>query len=199
MKECNLKKTTNSPKIRGCLPTHKKVFFLFFFVVVLFSFCSVCLFFLWKGPERLFPAVLEAFTLLLPKRLVFNIPLFFLFQFFSLFSFCLPFQHSILFLWFLSINPFLENILFSLFVMPLFCCRVFCFCLSVFMLALFLVCFALVIVLFLLCFLFRLLKNTDFPTIRVLVLVMLVKRYSVFSCFMIWFWLSFFLCCLFAV
>ena len=53
MKECNLKKNRNLPRIRGCLPKCKKVFFLvcFFLVVLLFSSVFLCLCFV-KRPKK---------------------------------------------------------------------------------------------------------------------------------------------------
>ena len=69
--------------------------------VVLGGFVFFSLF-LFRG---YFPAVLDVFRPLFPKRLVFKIRLFFLFCLLFLFSFCLPFQNSIFSLYFGSINP----------------------------------------------------------------------------------------------
>ena len=67
-----------------------------------------------------------------PKKPVFGILLFFLFCFVSLFSFCPPFQHSICFLWLLSIKPFWKvyNVWFLLSFF--FCCLCLCSCLFFF-------------------------------------------------------------------
>ena len=85
-------------------------FLVCIFVFWWFCFFFVFLFFAWKKPKRLFSCNFRVFILFcVPKRPVFKILLFFLFCFLFWFSFCLPFQNSI-FLCFLSINPFLENI-----------------------------------------------------------------------------------------
>ena len=65
IKECNLKKQKFT-KNRGCLPTCKKVFFLFVFccLVVLFFLCAFCLD--KKKQKGSFPAILEFF--LFPQK-----------------------------------------------------------------------------------------------------------------------------------
>ena len=89
-------------------------------------FFFVCfVLFVWKKPkEGYFPAILEFFVFCVPKRSLFQILLFFLFCCVSLFSFCPPFQNSILFLLLLSINTCLEHIIILvssvfLFLLPL--------------------------------------------------------------------------------
>ena len=90
MKECNLKKK-NLPKIRGCLPKCKKVFFglfFWFFGFVFFFLCVFVLVFCKKAQKGYFPAILEVFfKFCSPERPVFKILLFFLFCFLFWFSF----------------------------------------------------------------------------------------------------------------
>ena len=87
------------------------VCFFCFLVVLFFVACVFVLVFCKKAQKGYFPAILEVFCLFCsPKRPVFKILLFFLFCFLFWFSFCLPFQNSILSLCFLAISPFLENI-----------------------------------------------------------------------------------------
>ena len=105
IKECNLKKqkcTTNW----GCLPTCTKVFFWFVFCYLVCIFLFV--FFVRKNaPQRLFSAVLAfLFSILFPPKACLQYPSFLPIQFFSLFSFCLPFGNSIIFLCFCSATPF---------------------------------------------------------------------------------------------
>ena len=113
-KKCKLKRNRNLPNIGGCSPACIKEFFQlfegFWWFCFLFSvfwcFCFV------KRPKRLFACDFRGFfhwNVCSPKRPVFV--LFFLFCFCSLLSFCHPFQNSIFFLCFLSINPFLGNII----------------------------------------------------------------------------------------
>ena len=107
-----LEKNKSVAKNRGCLPKCKKVFFgMFFFcflVVLFFVACVFVLVFCKKAQKGYFPAIFEVFCLFCsPKRPVFKILLFFLICFLFWFSFCLPFENSILSLCFLSISPLL--------------------------------------------------------------------------------------------
>ena len=87
--------------------------FLCFLGGFVFFSLSLCLF-RKKAQKGYFPAVLEfLFSILFPRRPVFWILLFFLFCYFSLFSFCLPFQNSIFCLCFLSINPIWKTLSFG--------------------------------------------------------------------------------------
>ena len=95
-KRVQLEKQEKIPNTGGCLPTCKKVFFLFVFFVVWWFWFSLCVFFslVGKTPKGYFPAILESFSLLSPKGLSLK-SFFFLFCFLFWFSFCLPFQNSI--------------------------------------------------------------------------------------------------------
>ena len=112
MKECNLNKNKNLPKIEVVCQNAKRSFFgMFFFcflVVLFFVACVLVLVFCKKGPKRLFSCNFRGFlSILFPQKACLKVFLFFLFCFFC---FCLPFQNSILSLCFLAISPFLENI-----------------------------------------------------------------------------------------
>ena len=103
--ECKLKNNINLPKIGGCLPTCKKVFFGLVFVVWWFGFLFLLFlfFFVWKKPQK------NHFL-----------------QFYSLFSFCVPN--------FLSLKSFFSCILFCFFVFllsPLSKFHIFLWCLSI--------------------------------------------------------------------
>ena len=90
----------------------KGVFCCFVFLLLFGGFVFLCVFiFLFeKNQKGYFPAILEyVFFFCVPKKPVFKILVFFLFCFIFWFSFCLPFQNYI-FIFALSINPFLENI-----------------------------------------------------------------------------------------
>ena len=120
IKECNLKKKTNLPKIGGCLPTCKKVFFCLCFccLVVLFFFACIIFFDLEKKkPNVLF----LFFSFFVPKRLVFKILLFFLFYFLFWFSFCHPFQNSIFFFDICPSTPFWKTLIFCFFNLSFAC------------------------------------------------------------------------------
>ena len=89
----------------------KGVFCHFFWVLVVLFFCFsvfLCFCFVHNSPKWLFSCIFRGFlSILFPQKACLKLFLFFL----SCFScFCLPFQKSI-FLYFLSINPFLEKIL----------------------------------------------------------------------------------------
>ena len=119
IKECMLKKQKFT-KNRGLFANMQKGVFCLFFCG--FAFFMFLFFFVWKkAPQRQFLVVSEFFSFCVPKKPVFEIFLFFLFCFVSLFSFCPPFQNSIVFLWFLSISPFWKIFYFwfLLFLLPL--------------------------------------------------------------------------------
>ena len=112
MKECNLNKNKNLPKIEVVCQNAKRSFFgTFFFcflVVLFFVACVLVLVFCKKGPKRLFSCNFRGFlSILFPQRPVLRC---FFSSYFVFFCFCLPFQNSILSLCFLAISPFLENI-----------------------------------------------------------------------------------------
>ena len=112
IKECKLK-CRHLPKIGGLLPTCGGgcIFCCFFLCVCFFLF--VFFYFGWKIPPKgYFSAVLLFFSLLLPQKVCLSNPSLLPIVLFSLFSFCVPFQNSILFLCFLAIKPFLDNIFF---------------------------------------------------------------------------------------
>ena len=113
MKECNLK-SKNLPKI-GVVCQNAKSFFLglCFFAFWWFCFfvaCAFVLVFCKNGPKRLFSCNFRGFCLFCsPERPVLKC-------FFSSYSvfflvFLFPSLSKSFFLWFLSINPFLEKIL----------------------------------------------------------------------------------------
>ena len=111
LKECTLIKNKNFTKIGGGLPECKRVFFgMFFccFLVVLFLVaCVLVLVFCKKAQKGYFPAILEVFCLFCShKRPALKC---FISSYFVFFCFCLSFQQSI-FIFFLCINNFLENI-----------------------------------------------------------------------------------------
>ena len=112
IKECNLKNKKILPKIGGCLPTCKKVFFVCVFgcLVVLFFFVSI-IFFVWKKTQKgYFPAILKSFFFFVsPKgpslKSFFSSYSFF----FSGFPFVFPFKTPFFSLLFVH-QPFSENI-----------------------------------------------------------------------------------------
>ena len=111
MRECNLKQTKNLTKIGGGFPECEKVFFGSFFgfwwfcFVVSLCFCAFA--FYTIAQNGCFPAFAEVFCPFCShKRPVFDC----LFSSYFVFCFVFPFKNPF-FLWFLSINPFLEKIL----------------------------------------------------------------------------------------
>ena len=134
IKDCKLK-NKKLPKIGGYLPACKKVFFF----GAPSCYFSLFLFFFWKKPKKaIFLQFWSYFYFVPPKGLSLN-PFFFLFRFFSLFSFLSSLARFHIFLCFLSINPKLLSFL-AVFFCFCFCFHGVCFSLSVFMLVLFLVC-----------------------------------------------------------
>ena len=114
IKECKLKKHKFT-KNGGLFANMQKGVFLFVFVCFLVVFILlVCFVFfcLEKKPKKvIFLQFRVLFLFLCAQKACFKIfLLIFLFYFVSSFSFCPPFQNSILFFFF-SINPFLENII----------------------------------------------------------------------------------------
>ena len=78
--------------------------FCFFGFSVFLCFC-----FVHNSPKWLFSCIFRGFlSILFPQKACLKLSMFFLFCFFCL---CLPFQKSIFFFAFLSINPFLEKTL----------------------------------------------------------------------------------------
>ena len=112
MKECNLNKKKNLPKIEVVCQNAKRSFLVcFFFAFWWFCFLLPVFWFLCfveKAQKGYFPAISEVFCLFCShKRPVLRC---FFSSYFVFFCFCLPFQNSILSLCFLAISPFLENI-----------------------------------------------------------------------------------------
>ena len=116
MKECNLKKKQTFTKNRGLFAKmQKRCFFLYFlfFGGFVFVFSVFLCFFLCKGPKRQFSSNVRVFfSSLFPQKACFKILLFFLFCFLFCFPYVFPFTIPF-FLCFLSIIPFLENIIIS--------------------------------------------------------------------------------------
>ena len=95
MKECNLKKQ-KLPKIGGCLPKCKKVFFVVFFLFFCGFLClCYCVFVCKKAQKAIFLQFRDSLSTLFPQKTCFRMFIFFLFCLLSLFSFCLPFKTSI--------------------------------------------------------------------------------------------------------
>ena len=73
-KRVSVEKNRNLPKIGGCFPTYREVFFgglVFFSLFFVLLFCK-------KAKKGYFPASIDFLKILLPKRPVFKILLFFL-------------------------------------------------------------------------------------------------------------------------
>ena len=111
MRECNLIKKQKFNKNRGWFARMQRgVFFRHFFwfwcFVFLFS-VFLCFCFVQNSPKWLFSCIFGGFlSILFPQKACLKVFLFFLFCFVC---FSLPFQKSIFFIWFLSINPFLQK------------------------------------------------------------------------------------------
>ena len=113
MKECNLNKNKNLPKIGVVCQNAKRSFFgMFFFfcflVVLFFVACVFVLVFCKKAQKGYFPAILEVFCLFCShQRPVLKC---FFSSYFVFFAFVFPFKNPF-FICFLSINPFLQKTL----------------------------------------------------------------------------------------
>ena len=120
-----LENKKNLPRIGGCLPACKKVFFCLCFLLFFWWFCFFFVCFILCLEEKTKKAIFLQFQSILlfsPQRLVFKILLFFLFCFLFWFSFCLPFQNSIFFSAFCPSTPFWKALIFlvslSFFFLP---------------------------------------------------------------------------------
>ena len=111
MKECNLNKNKNLPKIGVVCQNAKRSFFgMFLLLFGGFVFCCLCfcLVFCKKAQKGYLPAILELFCLFCShQRPVWKC---FFSSYFVFFAFVFPFKNPFL-ICFLSINPFLKKIL----------------------------------------------------------------------------------------
>ena len=103
----------NKTKIRVVCQNGQRCFFWSFFGFWWFCFLGfsvfLCFCFVHNSPKWLFSCIFRVFlSILFPQKACLKLFIFFLFCFFC---FCLPFQKSIFFFAFLSINPFLEKAL----------------------------------------------------------------------------------------
>ena len=115
MKECNLNKNKNLPKIGVVCQNAKRSFFgMFFLLFGGFVFCCLCfcLVFCKKAQKGYFPAILEVFCLFCShQRPVLKC----FFSSYFVFCFCVPFQKSIFYLLFIHQPLFTEDSLWGFF------------------------------------------------------------------------------------
>ena len=110
---CRRERAKKKTKIGVVCQNGQGCFFGSFFGFWWFCFFGfsvfLCVCFVHNSPKSLFSCIFRGFlSILFPQKACLKLFMFFLFCFFC---FCLPFQKSIFFFAFLSINPFLEKTL----------------------------------------------------------------------------------------